>query len=131
MEDYLQLAVGTWQFIVKRITPAILNSLRREKLFNSSVMAPNVKNEVVPVRNMETALRATVIFVPQSSRTLKGQNLQSTQKTTKKQLNKRHQTNLNVVSFQLKSILLTAVVGQYCPLPFPVEILKIVYERVD
>ena len=31
-----------------------------------------MKDEVVSLRNMETALRAPVVFVPQSSRTLKG-----------------------------------------------------------
>ena len=69
MEDYLMLATGTWQSIVQREqTPTILPC--RKKLLNSSVMASNVKDEVAPMRNMETTLRATVIFVPESSRTL-------------------------------------------------------------
>ena len=99
-------------------------------------MRADVKDEVVSLRDHQVALRATVVLRPRGSWPLKGQVIHELhiyqplffycvvisppmQKIESKEKN----TNLDIISFQLKSILLAAVVTQQSTLPLSVEVL--------
>ena len=98
-------------------------------------MRADVKDEVVSLRDHQVALGTAMVLRPRGSWPLKGQVLHllfiilffncvvllpTMQKNEKKEKN----TNLDIISFQLKSILLAAVVTQQSTLPLSVEVLQ-------
>ena len=99
-------------------------------------MRADVKDEVVSLRDHQVALRTAMVLRPRGSWPLKGQVIHYlfiilffycavllNITTDARNENKERNTNLDIISFQLKSILLAAVVTQQSTPPLPVEIL--------